>query len=139
MGPNGNGQRLPLPHDHDQPLAARDRRVDEVSRQHGVMLRRQRHHDGGIFRPLRLVDRGRVGGDDRVQFPERIAQLASVETGDEGAFLAVDADDATEVAVEDLAVVVVLGLHDLVAGRKDEPNRSILSASSGSAPFAGRR
>ena len=52
-----------------------------------------------------------------VEFAERVAHLAAVELGGELALLQVDAAHDTEVAVVDLALVVVLHLHDLVARR----------------------
>ena len=72
MGANRDSQRLALPHDDDEALAPCDRRVDEISCEHRIVLRRQRDDHGGVFRSLRLVDRRRIGGNERVQFAERV-------------------------------------------------------------------
>jgi hypothetical protein len=47
-----------------------------------------------------------------------LANRAPVEASDEFARLGIDVDDIADVAVVDLLVVVILDLHDLVAGRK---------------------
>jgi hypothetical protein len=64
------------------------------------------------------VHRHGVGRDERIELREWIDDLPTVEGYVDDAFVLVDANDAAEVAVEDLAVVVVLGLHHLVAGRE---------------------
>ena len=51
-------QRLFLPDQHEQPLAPRDARVDQVSLQQHVVLRGERDHDCWELRSLRLVDTG---------------------------------------------------------------------------------
>ena len=116
--PHGDGERAPLPDDHDKALAARDRRVDEVARQHRVVLGREGDDNGGIFGALRLVDRRRIGGNQRVEFAERIFDLAPVELDPQVALGLIDAENAPEIAVEHLAVVVVFRLHHLIAGRE---------------------
>ena len=50
MCANGNGQRLPLPHNDDEAFAARDGGIDEVPGEHRIVLGRQRDDDGGILR-----------------------------------------------------------------------------------------
>ena len=60
----------------------------------------------------RLLDGGRIGGDERVEFAEQIPDLAPVKIGDQQ----VDAPDPAQIAVERLAVVIVFSPHDLVAG-----------------------
>ena len=50
---------------HDQLLAAGDPGIEEVSLQHGVVLRHHRDDHGGIFRALAFVDGRRVGGHQR--------------------------------------------------------------------------
>ena len=72
MAADGDRQRLALPDDDDKALPAGDCRIYKVPGEHGVVLFRQRDHHGGIFRSLRLVDRRGVGGDERVEFAERI-------------------------------------------------------------------
>ena len=53
-------------------LAAGDAGVEQVSLQHGVMLRHHRDHHGGVFRALALVDGRRVGRHQCVEFAEAI-------------------------------------------------------------------
>ena len=103
-------------------FAARDGRVDEFARQHGAMLGRERDDDGWIFRTLRVMDHRRIGGSHSVEFAKRIFDLPPVEAGDEEAFRLVDAQHGSKVAIEDIAIVSVLGLHSyLVAGRENRP------------------
>ena len=113
--------RPALTDDDHETFAPRDGGVDEIARQHRVMLGRERDDDGGIFRALRLVDRRRIGGNHSVEFAQRIFDLAPVEAGDEEAFNLVDAQHGSKVAIEDIAVIIILGLHDLVAGRENRP------------------
>ena len=119
--PHRDRHRPALTDDDHQTLAARDGCVDEIARQHGVMLGRERDNDGRIFRTLRLMDRRRIGGNHSVEFAKRIFDLAPVEAGDEETFNLVDAQNGSEVAIEDVAIIIVLGLHDLVAGRENRP------------------
>ena len=51
---DGNGNGFLLPDEHDQPLAARDAGVEQISLQHGVVLGHDRNDHGGIFRPWLL-------------------------------------------------------------------------------------
>jgi len=46
-----DAKRLLLPDQHEQPLAPRDARVDQVPLQQHVMLGGQRDHDCGELRP----------------------------------------------------------------------------------------
>jgi len=89
-------QGLALPDDDDEPLAPRHRGVDEVSREHRVMLGRDSDHHRGIFRALRLVDRRRICRNECVEFAKRILDFSPVKVGDEHAFGLVDALDAPE-------------------------------------------
>ena len=86
--------------------------------QHGVVLRQHRDDHRGVFRALALVDRRRISEHQHVQFAEAVRDAASVEPGDQLAGLRVDAFHGADVAVVDVLVVVVLDLHDLVAGRE---------------------
>ena len=56
-----DAQRLLLTYQHQQPLAPRDSRIDQVTLQQHVVLRGQWNHNGREFRTLRLVNRDRVG------------------------------------------------------------------------------
>ena len=64
------------------------------------------------------MDRRRVGGHQGVEFAERIGHLPAVERGDQRPFLVIDPHHRPEIAVEDLPVIVVLGLHHPVARRE---------------------
>src|SRR5439155_8371174 len=53
-----------------------------------------------------------------VELADAIGDRSPVEAGGEFAFLRLDVHHKPDVAVVDLLVIVVLDLHDLVAGRK---------------------
>ena len=110
-------------------FAARDGRVEEFARQHGAMLGRERDDDGWIFRTLRVMDHRRIGGSHSVEFAKRIFDLPPVEAGDEEAIRLVDAQHGSKVAIEDIAIVSVLGLHYLILSpaAKIDPNFSIFA------------
>ena len=72
----------------------------------------------GYSEPWRFVDGGRVGRNQRVEFAEAVGDGAAVEAGGELASVGIDVVDVADVAVIDFLVVVVLDLHDLVAGRE---------------------
>src|SRR5271163_1745765 len=111
--------RSALADDDDEALAASGGRVDEVSRQHRIMLSRESYDDGRIFGPLRFVDRHRIGGKQRIEFAKGVLDLAALEAGNHHAFSLVDPQHGPKIAVEDVAVVIILGLHDFVAGGED--------------------
>jgi len=93
--------------------------ADEIARQHGVMPGGERDDDGRILRALRLVNRRRIGWNQGVELPERIRDLATVEARHEKGFIVVDARDRSEIAIEHIAIVIILGLHERVARRED--------------------
>src|SRR4051794_15766139 len=68
---------------------------------------------------LRRTCDGGVGWDEPVQLAVLVIDLPTIEGDVENAVLLVDASDGAEIAVEHLLIVVVLGLHDLVAGQED--------------------
>ena len=51
---------------------------------------------------MRLVHRHGVGRDQRIELRERVGDLPAVEGDTDDAFVVVDADDTSKVAVEDL-------------------------------------
>src|ERR1019366_1919933 len=53
-----DAQRLLLPDQHEQPLAPRDPRIDQVALQQHVVLHGERDNDCRELRSLRLVDTG---------------------------------------------------------------------------------
>src|SRR5271163_4110187 len=103
---------------HHKPLAACDASVEQVSLQHRVMLREYRDDHGGIFRALAFVDGGRVSGHQHVELAKSVSHGPTVETRNDRAGIGVDVIDITDIAVVDLLVVIILDLHDLVAGSK---------------------
>ena len=113
-----DGDGLFLTDQYDELLAPRNAGIKQVPLQHGVVLRHDGNDNGGILRALGFVDRGGVGRDQRVEFAEAVGDGAPVEARNKLARLGVDAVDLADVAIIDLLVVVVLDLHDLVAGRK---------------------
>lgn len=116
--PDRHRQGTLLADDDDQPLSTRDARVEQVAGKHHVVLGRHRDHDGGLFRALGFVDRRGIGQHERVQFAVRVGHDAPVELGGQRAFLVIDADDHAEIAVENLAVVVIDRLYDTIADSK---------------------
>jgi len=102
-----SGERLPLPEEDYEAFAARHSRVDQVPPQRRVMLGAERDHDGWVFRTLALVDRRCVRKHQFVEFAKPVGDLAAVEIDAELAFLYVDAEDDTEIAVVDFPIVVV--------------------------------
>src|SRR5271169_2959684 len=74
-----DAQRLLLPDQHEQTLAPRDPRVDQVPLQEHVVLRGKRDHYCRELRSLRLVDRDRVNQRNLVQFPEVVLDQPIVE------------------------------------------------------------
>jgi hypothetical protein len=59
--PDRDRQRLALPDENDEALAARHPRVNQVPLKHRVMLGDEGDHDGRVLRPLALVDRRLIG------------------------------------------------------------------------------
>jgi hypothetical protein len=68
-----------------------------------------------VLGPLGFVDGRRITEYEFIQLTEGVAHEPTVELRDEFVLLAVDLGNVADVAVVDLAVVVVLDLHDLVA------------------------
>ena len=62
---DGDTERLSLPDQHEQPLAPRDPRVNQVALQQHVVLRGQRNYHRRELRSLRLVDCDRIGQSSR--------------------------------------------------------------------------
>src|ERR1035437_9082691 len=77
--PDRDAQCFLLPDQHEQPLAPRDPRVDQVALEQHVVLRGKRYHDRRELRSLRLVDRDRVSQRNLVQFPEVVLDQPLVE------------------------------------------------------------
>src|SRR6267378_2644633 len=101
---------------HDQLLAARDAGVEEVPLQHGVVLGHHRDDDGGVLRALAFVNRRSIGRHQRVECAKAVSNGTAVKAGRKLARLRVYIVDVADVAVINLLVVIVLDLHDLVAG-----------------------
>jgi hypothetical protein len=76
---DGDTERLSLPDQHEQPLAPRDPRVNQVALQQHVVLRGQRNHHRRELRSLRLVDCDRIGQSDLIQLPEVVFDQPFVE------------------------------------------------------------
>ena len=79
VGRDGDG--FLLADQNDQPLAARDAGIEQITLQHGVVLRHDRGHHRWVFRPLALVDGCSVGRHQGVEFAEAIGDRALVEFG----------------------------------------------------------
>ena len=111
-------QGLGLGEQDDQPPGAGDGGIEQVAAQHATVLAQQRQHDGRVLRALRLVDGDRVGDGQAVQLVGGIGEPAAVHGDLERLRPLVDGGDPADIAVVDLAVVVVLELHHLVAQRQ---------------------
>ncbi len=101
---------------HDQFLAPRDAGVEQISLQHGVVLRHYRDDDSWVLRPLAFVNGRSIGRHQRIEFAKPVGDGPAVEAGGEFAVVRADVVDIADVAVVDILVIVVLDLHDLVAG-----------------------
>ena len=73
------------------------------------MLGHDRNDDGGVLGALRLMDRRGIGGHYGVEFGERVEDLPSIKRRDQCSFLIIDPHHRTEITVEDLSIIVVLG------------------------------
>src|SRR5438105_8794693 len=111
-----NRDCLLLADQHDQSFPSGHAGIEQVPLQHRVVLGQNRDYDGRVFGALALVDGCGVGRYQRVEFAEAVGDSAAVETGGEFACVGIDIVDVAAVAVVDVFVVVVLDLHDLVAG-----------------------
>src|SRR5437016_2476178 len=116
-----DAQRLLLPDQHNQLLAPRDPRIDQVALQQHVVLRGERDHHGWKLRPLGFMDGDRIGKRNLVQFPEVVLRAALLEVDRDLMFGEVDALDGSDIAVAHLLVVVVLGLYHLVPHPEPPP------------------
>jgi hypothetical protein len=113
---DGNG--FLLANQNDKPLTTGNAGIEQITLQHGVVLRHDRHHDGGVFRALALVDGRRIGRHQGVELAKAVGDRTPIETGGEFAVVRLNTVHVADVAVIDLFVVIVLDLHDLVAGRE---------------------
>ena len=96
--------------------------VGQVAGQHYPVLPREDHDGHGVLAALGLVDRARERQLEDVQrglvlvVAERHPLVAEVYL--DGAVVGVDAADYTQIAVEHVMGIAVLGHHDLVAWRE---------------------
>ena len=116
--------------EHHQSLAPGDAGVEQVPLQHRVVLGQNGNHDGGIFGALAFVNGRGVGRHQRVEFAKAINDSAPIEAGGEFAVVWIDIVDVADVTVIDFLVVVILDLHDLVAGREGPAKAFDLSLAS---------
>src|SRR5215472_18660990 len=109
---------LALADQNDQSFAAGDTGVEQIALQHGVVLRRDRDHDSRVFRALTLMDRRGVSRHQRVQFAKAIGNRTTIKCNGKFPAVRLDPRHVADIAVVDLLIVVVLDLHNLVAGRE---------------------
>src|ERR1039458_3158994 len=98
---HGDGDRLLLADQHNQPLAACHSGVEQVPLEHGVVLCQDGDDDRGILRALAFVNFRSVSWHQRVELAEHACNGASVETCGELAGVWVDIVDVADVAVVD--------------------------------------
>jgi len=85
------------------------------------MLGHRSDHRCWVFRALRFVDRRCIGGYGRIEFAERIFDLAAIELLNQYAFGVVNASNRAEIAIEHISIIVILDLHHFVANGKGRP------------------
>ena len=100
-------------HKHYEALTSRHRGVEEITLKHRPVLIEHGDHDRGIFAPLALVDRARVGEAQHGEVLFGVVDDAPVKVNDRALFVTRD-DDAC-ITVVDIFIVVVLELHHAVA------------------------
>jgi len=104
-----------------QLFGAGDGGVEEVALKHDVVFGGEDDYGAGVFSALGFVDGDGVGEDELVgEFFEGVGEWAEAVEFDDGlgvlvGGVGVDAEDAADVAVEDVFVVVVAGLHDSIS------------------------
>jgi hypothetical protein len=125
---DGHPQGLFLP-DYDKKFPGpRDARVDQVSFEQHVVLHGYRDHHGWELGALRLVDGDRVGQRGLVQLAEIVGHQSIVVANEELMLNGIDLLNGSDVAVEDLLLVVVFSLNNLVANLEppSKPFRDVL-------------
>src|SRR4051794_26267666 len=85
----------------------------------------------GYSEPWLLWNGCRVGGHQHIEFAKSVGDGSAIEVGGALALGGIDIIDIANVGVVDVLVVVVLDLHDLVAGRKCPSESFDLSISDG--------
>jgi hypothetical protein len=109
-----DGDGLLLPDQHNQPLAACDASVEQVSLQHRVMLSEHWDDHRWIFGALAFVNGRRVSGHQHVEFAKAVSDGSAVKAGSDLACIGVDIVDISDIAVINFLVIIVLDLHDFV-------------------------
>jgi hypothetical protein len=99
--------------------------------QHGVVLRHHRDDHGRILRTLAFVDGHGVGRHKRVEFAKPVGDGAAVKAGGEFAIIGIDVVDIADVTVINILCLVVLNLHDLIAGGEGPPEALDLTLARG--------
>jgi hypothetical protein len=82
------------------------------------MLRQHGNDDRRVFRALTFMDGYGIGRHQGVELTEAVGYKTPVEAGSEFALVKVDVYDTADVPIVDLLIMIVLDLHDLVAGRE---------------------
>jgi hypothetical protein len=90
---NRDADSFSLADEHDELLAARQARIEQIALKHGVMLRHNRDHHSRILRPLRLVDGGRIGQRNLIELAIRVLDRTAVEVDGNLCLLVIDARD----------------------------------------------
>ena len=126
---DGPSQSALVAQKHHQFFAARYRGVQKIAAQERVVLKVHRNHHRFVFAALRFVDADGVGELQLIQLVAVVDDLAVVvEPDGEHALFLIDADDDPDIAVPDVALIVVAHLHDLVPHPKATPRPAQLPA-----------
>ena len=123
-----NTQRPPLAYEDDPILAARDGGVDQRPREHDGVRALDVDDDGSVLGALGFVDRGRITVIQHLKIRGVVffdAAVSEIHTDGRVVLGLGDARDHPDISVAD--VVVVPGLHDLVALAEDSFSTSSLS------------
>jgi len=89
------------------------------------------HHHAGIFRALALVDADGIGMNQLVYLEEVIINGRAIDIDGHGLLDDVQLGDPANVPVVDILIVIVDGLHDLIADPENLPAQTPLRVPAG--------
>jgi hypothetical protein len=115
LGADGDGEGFGLADEDEELLASGDGGVEEVALEQEVMLHGEGNDDGGEFGALGFVDGDGIGEREFVEFAEGVGDIALIEADDDLLIDGIDGVNGSDIAIEDLLVVVVFELDDFVA------------------------
>ena len=108
---HGEPDGLGCTHEHDEPLAAGQPRVQEVALKHLKVLRGHGHHNDGVLASLALVNRYRVGEHQLIELVALIDHRLVVDHDHQPSIDRIDPLDGPRISIEHAAIIVVADLH----------------------------